>query len=149
MIISGSQIVAAPRDALWAVLSDPARLAGALPGVGDVAVEDERHFSAVAHPITALGETRLAIDFEIAEQRPSEYVRISGLGAPGENQLQLSIELDLTSDGEQTVASWSADVQLRGVLRSLLQRAIGPLFNEQVEAVLAAGALLSEGAGGR
>ena len=61
MIVSGSRIVAAPRDALWAVLSDPARLA----------------------------ET------------------------------------------------------LRGVLRSLLQRGLGSLFNEQVEAVLAAGALLS------
>ena len=46
-------------------------------------------------------------------------------------------------------ASWSADVQLRGVLRSLLQRGIGSLFNEQVEAVLAAGALLSEGASER
>jgi hypothetical protein len=144
MIVSGSQIVAAPRDALWAVLSDPARLAEALPGVGDVSVEDECHFSAVAHPITALGETRLAMQFEIVEQRPSEYVRISGLGSPGENQLQLSIDLDLASDGEQTVASWSADVQLRGVLRSLLQRGLGSLFNEQVEAVLAAGALLSE-----
>jgi carbon monoxide dehydrogenase subunit G len=93
--------------------------------------------------LAALGETRLAMDFEIVEQRPSEYVRISGLGSPGENQL-LSIELDLASDGEQTVASWSADVQLRGVLRSLLQRGPGSLFTEQVEAVLAAGALLSE-----
>src|ERR1039457_4522578 len=94
--------------------------------------------------LAALGETRLAMDFEIVEQRPSEYVRISGVGSPGENQLQLSIELDLGSDGEQTVASWSADVQLRGVLRSLLQRGLGSLFNEQVEAVLSAGALLSE-----
>ena len=98
----------------------------------------------LAHPSTALGETRLAMDFEIVEQRPSEYVRISGLGSPGENQLQLSIEPDLGSDGEQTVASWSADVQLRGVLRSLLQRGLGSLFNEQVEAVLSAGAVLSE-----
>ena len=94
--------------------------------------------------LAALGETRLAMDFEIVEPRPFEYVRISGLGSPGENQLQLSIELDLASDGEQTVASWSADVQLRGVLRSLLQRGLGSLFTEQVEAVLAAGALLSE-----
>jgi uncharacterized protein len=149
MIISGSQTVAAPRDALWAVLSDPARLAETLPGVGDVSVEDERHFSAVVRPITALGATRVAIDFEIVEQRPSEYVRISGLGSAGENQLQLSIDLDLASDGEQTVASWTATVQIRGVLRSLLQRGLGSLFNEQVEAVLAAGARLSEAASGR
>ena len=99
--------------------------------------------------MTALGETRLAMDFEIVEQRPSEFVRISGLGSVGENQLQLSIALDLASDGEQTVASWTATVQIRGVLRSLLQRGLGSLFNEQVEAVLAAGARLSEAASGR
>jgi carbon monoxide dehydrogenase subunit G len=81
------------------------------------------------------------MDFEIVEQRPSEHVRISGLGSAGENQLQLSIALDLAPDDEGTVASWSADVQLRGVLRSLLQRGLGSLFNEQVEAVLTAGAL--------
>jgi carbon monoxide dehydrogenase subunit G len=127
-----------------AVLSDPARLAETLPGVGDVTIEDECHFSAVAHPITAVGETRVAMDFEIVEQRPSEHVRISGLGSAGENQLQPSIALDLAPDDEGTVASWSADVQLRGVLRSLLQRGLGSLFNEQVEAVLTAGALLSE-----
>jgi carbon monoxide dehydrogenase subunit G len=143
MIVSGSRIVAAPRDALWAVLSDPARLAETLPGVGDVSIEDEHHFSAVAHPVTALGATRLAIDFEIVEQRPSEHVRISGLGSAGENQLQLMVALDLAADGEETAVSWSADVQLRGVWRSLLQRGLGSLFNEQVDAVLAAGALLS------
>ena len=144
MIISGSTAVPAPRERLWAVLSDPVRLAEALPGVDEISVADERHFSAVAHPITALGETRVAMDFEIVEQRPSEHVRIVGSGSSGENCIELSVALDLADDDGATAATWSADVQLRGVLRSLLQRGLGSLFTEQVDAVLTAGGLISE-----
>jgi carbon monoxide dehydrogenase subunit G len=146
MIISGQTAVAAGPAELWAVLSDPARLAEALPGVGDVAVEDERHFSAVAYPFTSLGQTRVSMEFEIAEQRPGEYVHITGTGSSGENQLSLSVTLKLAADGDGTTASWRAEVLVRGVLRSLLQRGLGELMREQVEAVLVAGAQLS-GAG--
>jgi len=148
MIVTGSSSVAAPRERLWGVLSDPAALAQALPGVDDVSIEDARRFSAVARPSTALGETRLRMDFEVLEERPSEYVRIAGSGHAGEGLLALTVELELADAGAATAASWRAEVALRGVLNSLLQRGLGALLNEQVEAVLAAGARISEGAGG-
>ena len=148
MIVVGSSTVAAAREGLWEVLSDPARLAEALPGVEAVSFDDERRFSAVARPRTALGETRLAMDFEILEQRASEYVRISAGGSAGEGLVAFTIELTLEDAGAQTQASWRADVALRGVLASLLQRSLGPLFNQQVEDVLEAGARISESAGG-
>jgi carbon monoxide dehydrogenase subunit G len=148
MIIVGSRTVAAPREGLWEVLSDPARLAQSLPGVEAVSVDDERHFSAVARPRTALGETRLALEFEILEQRASEYVRIGAGGSAGEGLVAFTIELSLEQQGAETQASWRADVALRGVMRSLLQRSLAPLFNQQVEDVLEAGARISEGAGG-
>ena len=150
MIVHGSSVVAAPRERLWEVLSDPGRLAEALPGVDAVSIESAQRFSALARPRTALGETRLEMDFEIVEQRPSEFVRISGSGYAGESLLSLMVELEL-ADGAaagQTDASWRAEVALRGVLSSLLQRSIGPLLNQQVEEVLDAGARISEGAGG-
>jgi len=148
VIVVGSSIVAAGREELWDVLSDPARLAEALPGVEAVSLEDERRFSAVARPRTALGETRLAMDFEILEQRASEYVRISAGGSAGEGMVAFTIELTLEDSGAQTQVSWRADVALRGVIASLLQRSLGPLFNQQVEDVLEAGARISEGVGG-
>ena len=148
MIVTGSSSVAAPRERLWAVLSDPARLAQALPGVDGVSVEGDGRFSARARPHTALGETPIAMDFEITEQRPSEYVRISASGSAGENLVALVIELQLEDAGSRTDASWRAEVALRGVLHSLLQRSLAPLFNQQVEDVLDAGARISDGAGG-
>ncbi len=146
MIVKGQSTVAAGPQELWAVLSDPARLAEALPGVGEVSIEDERRFSAVAHPLTALGATRVALEFEIVEQRTNELVRIIGTGSAGENLLALSVTLELTGDAAATTAGWTAELHLRGGLSSLLQRGLGELFNEQVEAVLATAAALS-GAG--
>jgi uncharacterized protein len=143
MIVSGQTTLAAAPSELWAVLRDPARLAATLPGVTDVSVWDEHRFSAVAHPVTALGETRVALEFEIAEQRPGEHVRIVGSGSSGENLVALTITLDLATDDDGTAATWHAEVLLRGVLRSLLQRGLGELMREQVEAVLVAGAALS------
>jgi carbon monoxide dehydrogenase subunit G len=149
MIVTGSRSVAAPRELLWQVLSDPARLADALPGVDGVSLDGDSRFSALARPRTALGETRMEMDFEIAEQRPSDYVRISGSGFAGESLISLTIELELADGGAAlTQASWRAEVAVRGVLSSLLQRGLGPLFNQQVEEVLEAGARICEGAGG-
>jgi hypothetical protein len=139
--VSGSSTVAAERERLWSVLSDPAGLGAALPGVDDVFVEDSTHFSALARPSTALGETRIQMDFEIVEERRGEYVRIAGSGRAGEHRLELNIELELAdAPGGGTAASWRGDLTLRGVLNSLMQRGAGAIFNEQVEAVLAAGA---------
>lgn len=150
MIVSGQASLAAPREELWAVLADPGRLAQMLPHVSDISIEGEHRFSAVAHPVTALGETRVALEFEVAEQRHGEYVRIVGSGSSGENLLELDVALELSSDGDgATDASWRAELALRGVLSSLLQRVAGELLREQVESVLAAGVALSEGDRGR
>lgn len=148
MIVSGQSAVAAAPEQLWAILSDPGRLAEALPGVGEFSLEDEHRFSAVAHPVTALGETRVAMEFEIVEQRACEHVRIVGSGSSGENLIELDVALALAPHAGATAASWRAEVVARGVLSSLLQRGLGALFNDQVEAVLAASAALSETAGG-
>jgi uncharacterized protein len=144
MILSGEMSVAVAPEELWAVLSDPQRLAAALPGVSDVSIEDEHHFSAVAHPLTALGETPVSLEFEIVEVRAGEFVAIAATGSAGENLLTLSVTLELASAGEGTRASWRAEVGLRGVLASLLQRGLAELVREQVDAVLCAGAAISE-----
>ncbi|HLW95037.1 MAG TPA: SRPBCC domain-containing protein [Solirubrobacteraceae bacterium] len=139
--VSGSSTVAADRERLWQVLSDPAALGATLPGVDDVFVEDATHFSALARPATALGETRIHMDFEILEERSGEYVRIAGSGRAGENRVELNIELHLAdAPSGGTAVSWRGDLTLRGVLNSLMQRGASAIFNEQVEAVLAAGA---------
>jgi carbon monoxide dehydrogenase subunit G len=140
MIARGFTVVPAAREVLWPVLSDPVRLAAALPDADEVSVEDDRHFSAIASLTTGLGRTRIVMSFEIVEERASEFVRIHGSGTVGENRVELSVALDLDGSGDRTDASWQADVRVRGVIGSLLQRGLRSLVNEQIEGVLSAAA---------
>jgi carbon monoxide dehydrogenase subunit G len=138
MIVSGTSNVPVAAPALWAALSDPARLGAALPHVDGVDVHRDGRFTAHVRPRTGLGETPLRLDFEIADRREGEHVRILGEGTAGENFVALDVALDLAPAGESTDASWTADVKLRGVLASLVQRALPALVADQVNEVLAA-----------
>jgi carbon monoxide dehydrogenase subunit G len=136
MIVSGRTAVPMPVSELWAALSDPARLGDALPQVDVVDVRDDANFSATLRAPTGLGQTPLRMDFEIADRREGEHVRIVGSGVAGENEIWMSVGLDLSSDGDGSAASWTADVRVRGVLASLVQRNLGALVTDQVNGVL-------------
>jgi carbon monoxide dehydrogenase subunit G len=136
MIVSGRSFVPVPVVELWSVLSDPAALGEALPHVDVVDVHDNGNFSATLRASTGLGQTPLRMDFEIADRRDGEHVRIVGSGQTGENQVWMSVELDLMSEDEGSAASWTADVRVRGVLASLVQRNLPALVTDQVNGVL-------------
>jgi carbon monoxide dehydrogenase subunit G len=140
VIVSGSTTVPMAAPQLWASLSDPERLGNALPHVDGVDTHGDGSFSAWARPRTALGETPLRMDFQIADRREGEYVRIVSEGTTGENFVKLSVELNLSPDGDSTQAQWTADVHVRGVLASLVQRSLPAILAEQVNEVLAAAA---------
>ena len=46
MKVEGTKLLDAPREAVWAVLMDPERLAKLLPGVEGFEVEDDTHWAA-------------------------------------------------------------------------------------------------------
>jgi carbon monoxide dehydrogenase subunit G len=126
-----------PPAELWAVLSDPARLGDALPHVDTVDVRDDANFSATVRVGTGLGQTPLRMEFEIADRREGEHVRIVGTGTAGENEVWMSVSLDLSSDDDGgSAASWNADVRIRGVLSSLLQRNLPAIVSDQIDGVL-------------
>jgi carbon monoxide dehydrogenase subunit G len=141
--VRGETTVPLARAVLWAVLSDPSLLATTLPDADEVSIEDDRHFSAIAWPTTGLGRTRVVMSFEIVEQRVNEFVRIDGAGTAGESLVELSVALELADSGDRTDASWQADVHIRGVMSSLLQRGLGSLVNEQITGVLRAAASIA------
>ena len=143
MIVRGETTVPVARAVLWAVLSDPALLATTLPDADEVTIEDDRRFSVVARPTTGLGRTPVVMSFEIVEERSDEFVRIHGSGRAGENLVDLEVALELGGSGDQTDATWQADVHIRGVIGSFLQRGAGLLANEQIEGVLRAAASLA------
>jgi carbon monoxide dehydrogenase subunit G len=136
MNVSGRAVVPMPASELWAALSDPSHLGEALPHVDVVDVHGDGSFSATFRVPTGLGQTPLRMDFEIADRRDGEHVQVVGSGVVGENQVWMSIGLDLSAQDEGSAASWTADVRVRGVLGSLVQRNLPALVTDQVNGVL-------------
>jgi carbon monoxide dehydrogenase subunit G len=136
--VEGERQFAAPREVVWAVLNDPAQMAGLMPGVESFEVKDDRHWSAKVQIPLGLGALALSIDFEKTEERELEFASLkargNGVGAMLKMQTSFTLE---PSDGA-TRMLWAADVSVAGPVGSMGQRVLQPIVKQQVDVVLTA-----------
>ena len=64
MNVSGERTFAAPRDAVWKVLNDPASMAKTMPGVESFDVHDDKRWTANVKIPLGLGGLKMKIDME-------------------------------------------------------------------------------------
>ena len=139
MKVSGERSFAAPRDAVWRVLNDPAELAALMPGIEGFDVHDERHWQARVKIPLGLGGLKMTIDFEKTEEREPDFaaLRAKGTGVGALLSMQTSFQL-AESEGGNTSMHWEADVRLGGQVASMGLRVLQPIVNQQVGSVLEA-----------
>lgn len=138
MKVEGTKLLDAPREAVWAVLMDPERLAKLLPGVEGFEVEDDAHWAAKVRVPLGMGGLKLGFAFEKLDERPPEHaaLRAKGKGVGAVVSMETHFELH-DADG-RTSMDWVADVNVLGQVGSMGQRVLQPIVNQQVESVLAA-----------
>jgi hypothetical protein len=138
MNVSGERTFAAPREAVWAVLNDPASMAKTMPGVESFDVHDEKRWTANVKIPLGLGGLKMKIDMEKTEERAPEHaaLHIKGNGVGAMLNMQTAFELASVDGG--TSMKWSADVKLAGPVGSMGQRVLQPIVNQQVAHVLSA-----------
>ena len=138
MKVAGETSFSAPRETVWDVLNDPARMAKTMPNVESFDVLDERRWRAnVAVPL-GLGSLKLAINFDKTEERPPEFARLHAKGQGVGALLNMQTEFELSESTAGTDMRWTADVQIAGPVGAMGQRVIQPIVNQQVKQVLAA-----------
>jgi carbon monoxide dehydrogenase subunit G len=125
MKIEGSTDIPAPRERVWKAFLDPATLAQAIPGCEKLEAAGEGEFRATmkvgvaAIKGTFEGKVRLS-DLE----PPNRYrMAVEGNGSPGFVRGDASMELSDIDGG--TRVSYSADVQVGGLIASVGQRMLG------------------------
>ena len=138
MRVAGTRAFAAPREAVWEVLNDPARMAQTMPGVESFDVQDDRHWTANVSVPLGLGALRLSINFEKLEERPPEHARLHAKGTGVGALLSMDTSFELSEEGGGTAMQWEADVRVAGPVGSMGQRVLQPIVNQQVESVLGA-----------
>jgi uncharacterized protein len=136
--VSGEREFAAPRDAVWRVLNDPASMARTMPGVESFDVHDDKRWTANVKIPLGLGGLKMKVDMEKIDEREPEHAALqikgNGVGA----MLSMTTSFDLAENGGSTLMKWAADVKIAGPVGSMGQRVLQPIVNQQVQHVLAA-----------
>ena len=138
MNVNGDRNFAAPRDAVWGVLNDPAAMAKTMPGVESFDVHDEKRWTANVKIPLGLGGLKMKVDMEKTDEREPEHavMNIKGQGVGAMMNMQTSFDLSEADGG--TLMKWAAEVKIAGPVGSMGQRVIQPIVNQQVSHVLAA-----------
>jgi uncharacterized protein len=138
MKVSGEREFQAPRETVWEVLNDPARMAKTMPGVESFEVQDDKHWRANVKIPLGLGGLRMSIDFEKTEEREPEFAKLHAKGNGVGAVMNMDTSFLLSDSGGGTHMKWEADVHLLGPVASMGQRVLQPIINQQVSQVLGA-----------
>jgi carbon monoxide dehydrogenase subunit G len=136
--VEGTKTFEAPRETVWEVLNDPARMAKTMPGVQGFEVQDDKHWKANVVIPLGLGGLKMSINFEKTEERKPDYARLHAKGTGVGAMLSMDTQFELSETGGATEMKWQADVHLLGQVGSMGQRVIQPIVNQQVDNVLVA-----------
>jgi len=138
MKVDGEREFRVPREILWDVLNDPAKMADLMPGVQSFTIKDERNWTATVKVPLGLGSLAMTIDFEQTEVRPLEYssLHAKGNGVGAIMDMQTSFALEPVGSGTRML--WNAEVSVLGPVGAMGQRVLQPIVKQQVNQVLTA-----------
>lgn len=133
MRFSGSSEIEAPRERVWAFVTDPHQVGGCAPGVETVDVHDDGTVTAHARVIIGPMSFRFDAAGEYTERVEGEHAAVRGRAkAPGTHvDGTAQMRLRDTDDGG-TVMDWSADVQFSGKIANLGARLIEGTANRLI-----------------
>ena len=133
MHFEGTVDITAPRDRVWAFVTDPNQVGQCGPGVESIEVVDDTHFKATAKVGIGFISARFKVDMTFAELTPPDAAVIKAHGqAPG-SAVDADAWMDL-KDGPDggTTMDWKADVTIAGTLASVGARLIEGTANKMI-----------------
>jgi hypothetical protein len=117
MQLSGETQIAASRERVWEVLTDPHRVAECVPGEPAIEIVDARNFRVTAEVGNGFVRTALTVEIELTDLVEPERASANATAAVMASPVTAvgSLELD-EIEPALTRAVWSAEVTLGGML---------------------------------
>ncbi|MCK1715975.1 MULTISPECIES: carbon monoxide dehydrogenase subunit G [unclassified Bradyrhizobium] len=125
MTMTGEIQLAAPREAVWAKLNDPAVLKACIPGCEKLETTEDQGFRAVAKMKVGPVSARFRGKVTLSDLDPPNGYKISGEGEGGvAGFARGGAKVDLVECEGGTLLSYHVDAQIGGKLAQLGQRLI-------------------------
>lgn len=132
MKFEGRAEIKAPREDVYAFLTDPTKVGSCGPGVESVEMVDDTHFTAKAKVGVGFISATFTVRAELAELEAPTRAVIKARGqAPG-SAVDATATMVLTQQGDETVMDWNADVSIAGTIASVGARLIEGTANKMI-----------------
>jgi len=122
---AGAPEILAPREEVWARLTDPNFVAASAPGVESVEPVDPAHFRVISG--IGVGPLRVSfqLDVELSDVVPLERLRMTALGRASGSAVDTVSSVRLESLGKgRTRLNWAATTTISGTVASLGARLV-------------------------
>lgn len=138
MKVTGSSVLQAPPDRVWAAITDPDVLAGVIPGCdGLIPLSPDRFRLTVSLGVASIKGTYTGeVSFADMVVPGSLTLRASGSGAPG--TIDTTVAVVLTDLGATTRVDYDADAIVGGMVGGVGQRMLGAVAKRTADAFFAA-----------
>jgi carbon monoxide dehydrogenase subunit G len=129
MHLTGSVTIRAPREKVYAFLTDPHQVSTCAPGVESIEIiEPNKKFRAKAGIGFGAVKATFVGDAEWVELDPPNRAKVKAHGRGSGSAADVSSEMTLSEVGTgSTVVAWTADIAVLGQLASLAARMMGPV----------------------
>ncbi len=129
MKVQGSVDINAPRDKVWAFLTDPHAVGECAPGLESMEiVTPDEAFKAVASVGFGSMKVRFTVDVAWTELEEPDHAQMKAHGTAPGSTVDASSEMNLSdADGGGTKLDWSADITVQGTIASLASRLMGSM----------------------
>jgi carbon monoxide dehydrogenase subunit G len=132
--IEGERVVDAPRDEVYAALTDPEVVAQTVPLVESFEIKDADHWEMVVKlPLPMARPLKLA--FEVVERRPPDHARLRSNGGGMLGGADVESSFDLSDAPGGTRVRFHAELSFRGALAPV-ERMLEPVAQRQAERTL-------------
>jgi carbon monoxide dehydrogenase subunit G len=132
MRFEGTTDIAAPRDRVWAFVTDPNQVGQCGPGVESIEVIDPTHFKAAAKVGIGFISVRFVVNMAFEEMTAPEAATIKAHGqAPG-SAVDATARMRLSDHDGGTRMDWDADVNIAGTVASVGARMIEGTANKMI-----------------
>jgi len=117
---AGTTDIDAPRERVWAFLTDPAQVTTCAPDVQSLEIADPHHFKVVVRAGVGPIKGTFTMNVQFLElDRPKHAAVLARGQAPG-SAVEMVSNMDLSEfDERHTVMEWSSDVTVSGMIQQV------------------------------
>lgn len=117
MEFSGDVQMRAPREKVWAFLTDPHQVTQCAPGLQSVEVVSDTHFKCVVRAGVGMIKGNFNFDIEWLEMDAPNHAKMQANGKIPGSAVAMVSTMALADDGEGgTAMHWSSDVKVSGTI---------------------------------